>query len=76
MIVSSKFDSVSINSIKNIKIETDVTTTLLTSRLLLKLLASKIEAPRLFDLKKFQQLFIEDGEITEKKVDKFIAAQK
>ena len=76
LIVSSSFDSVSTTAIKNIRVETQVTTTLLTARLLLKILSSKIQTPRLFDLKKFQELLIEDGEITEKKIDKFIAGHK
>jgi hypothetical protein len=76
LIVSSGFDSVSATSIKNIKLETQVTTTLLTSKLLLKILSSKIRTPRLFDLKKFQELLIEDGEIAEKRIDKFIVGQK
>lgn len=76
LIVSSSFDSVSATAIKNIRIETQVTTTLLTSKLLLKLLSNKIQTPRLFDLKKFQELLIEDGQITEKKIDRFLTAQK
>lgn len=76
LIVSSGFDSVSATAIKNIKIETQVVTTLLTSKLLLKILSSKIRTPRLFDLKKFQELLIEDGEVTEKRIDKFIAGMK
>lgn len=76
LVVSSAFDNVSLTAIKNIKVETQVTTTLLTSRQLLKILASKIQTPRLFDLKKFQELFIEDGEITDKKIDKFLAGLK
>jgi hypothetical protein len=76
LIVSSNFDSLSLTSIKNIRVETQVTTTFLTSRLLLKILSNKIQKPRLFDLKKFQELLIEDGEITEKKIDKFIIGLK
>lgn len=76
LIVSSNFDTISATAIRNIKLETQVSTTLLTSRLLLKLLSNKIQAPRLFDLKKFQELLIEDGEITEKRIDKFISGQK
>lgn len=76
LVVSSSFDSVSLTAIKNIKVETQVTTTLLTSKQLLKILSSKIQTPRLFDLRKFQELLIEDGEIIEKKIDKFIAGQK
>lgn len=72
LIVSSSFDSLSTTAIKNIRVETQVTTTLLTSRLLLKILSGKIQTPRLFDLKKFQELLIEDGELTEKKIDKFL----
>lgn len=71
LIVSSKFGSISETSIKNIKLETQVTTSLLSSRLLLKLLANKIKAPRLFDLNAFQELLIDNGEITEKKIDQF-----
>ena len=76
LVVSSRFDSVSLTAIKNIKVETQVSITLLTSKLLLKILSSKIQTPRLFDLKKFQELLIEDGEITERRIDKFIAEQK
>jgi hypothetical protein len=76
LIVSSGFDSVSATAIKNIKLETQVVTTLLTSKLLLKILSSKIHTPRLFDLKKFQELLIEDGELTEKRIDKFISGMK
>jgi hypothetical protein len=76
LIVSSQFDPVSPSALKNIKIETGVTTSLLTARLLLKILSIKIQLPRLFDLKKFQELLIEDGEISEKRVDKFIASLK
>lgn len=70
LIVSSQFESLSETAIKNIKIETQVNTTLLSARLLLKLLAIKIKTPRLFDLKAFQELLIEDGEISEQKIDK------
>jgi hypothetical protein len=76
LIVSSRFGSLSTEAIKNIRLETQVTTTLLTSRLLLKILSCKIETPRLFDLKKFQELLIEDGELTEKKIDRFLTRQK
>lgn len=76
LVVSSGFESSSTTAIKNIKVATQVTTTLLTSRLLLKILSTKIQNPRLFDLKKFQELLIEDGEITEMKVDKFIGGLK
>ncbi|MDR2533163.1 MAG: restriction endonuclease [Tannerellaceae bacterium] len=76
LIVSSNFDTISANAIKNIRVETQVTTTLITSKLLLKLLSNKIHQPRLFDLKKFQELLIEDGELTEKKIDSFIVNLK
>lgn len=76
LIVSSQFDPVTSSALKNIKIETGVTPTLVTARQLLKLLAIKIQSPRLFDLKKFQELLIEEGEISEKRVDKFIASLK
>jgi hypothetical protein len=76
LVVSSRFDSLSTTAIKNIRVETQVTTILLTSRLLLKILSKKIQTPRLFDLKKFQELLIEDGELTEKKIDKFFTGLK
>lgn len=76
LIVSSRFSSVSKNSIDNIKVETNVTTTLISSNLLLKLLAKKIEEPRLFNLKEFQQLFIKAGEISENLFDKFLSTIK
>lgn len=76
LIVSSGFDTVSATAIKNIKLETQVVTTLLTAKLLLKILSNKIRTPRLFDLKKFQELLIEDGEVTEKRIDKFISGMK
>lgn len=72
LIVSSRFDNISEVAIKNIKLETHVTTSLLTSRLLLKLLSNKVKSPRLFDLNAFQELLIDNGEITEKKIDKFL----
>ena len=72
LIVSSGFDTLSAAAVKNIKVETQVTTSLLTARLLLKLLSRKIQQPLLFDLKRFQELLIEDGEIEVKKVDKFV----
>jgi Restriction endonuclease FokI, C terminal len=73
LVISRGFDPVSPTAIKNIRLETQVPTTLLTSRQLLKLLSRKIQTPRLFDLKQFQALLIEDGEITEKKLEKFFA---
>jgi len=72
LIVSSRFEGISELAIKNIKLETQVTTSLLSSKLLLKLLSSKIKSPRLFDLNKFQELLIENGEITEKRIDRFL----
>lgn len=76
LIVSSNFDVLNATAIKNIRVETQVTTTFLTSRLLLKILSFKIQNPRLFDLKKFQDLLIEDGEISEMKIDKFASGLK
>jgi|GEM_PF-2423719 len=76
LIVSSSFDSISATAIKNISVETQVATILLSSRLLLKLLSHKIQTPRIFDLKKFQELLIESGEMTEKKIDRFISQLK
>ncbi len=76
VIISSGFDTISATSIKNIKLETQVPTSLLTSKRLLKILAAKIKNPRLFELKKFQELFINDGEITDKQIEKFIAITK
>ena len=76
LIVSSNFDSISQVWIKNIKVETQVTATFITSRNLLKLLSKKIQFPRLFDLKKFQELLIVDGEISETIVDKFLSSLK
>ncbi|HZV11803.1 MAG TPA: hypothetical protein VFA55_01205 [Candidatus Kapabacteria bacterium] len=73
LVVSHKFDPYSEKAISNIKLETSVVPSFLTSRLLLKILAYKIEEPRLFDLKNFQRLLIDGGEITEKKIDKFIS---
>ncbi len=73
LVVSSSFDSVALKAIKNIKVETQVSITFLTSRLLLKILSRKIQSPSSFDMKKFQELLIEDGEIIESKVDKFLA---
>ena len=72
LVVSSQFESTTDKAIKNIKIETNVSASLISSRSLLKILASKIENPRLFELRKFQELLIETGEITEKRVDKFL----
>lgn len=76
LVVSSSFGSTTSTAFKNIKVGTQVTTTFLTSRLLLKILANKVRNPRIFELKKFQELLIEDGEISEKKIDRFINGQK
>lgn len=76
LIVSSKFDTVSQISINKIKFETQVSTVLISSKLLLKILSKKIEIPRLFDLNKFQELLIHDGEIIDSKINKFIAGLK
>lgn len=72
LIVSSNFDSLPEKSIQNIKLETQVPISFITSKLLLKLLANKIKEPRLFDLNKFQKLLIEDGQISERKIDNFL----
>lgn len=72
LIVSSEFESDPDKAIKNIKIETNVSTSLITAKSLLKILAKKIEYPSRFDLKKFQELLIETGEIMETKIDKFL----
>ncbi|MFA7115860.1 MAG: restriction endonuclease FokI C-terminal domain-containing protein [Bacteroidales bacterium] len=72
IIVSSQFESTTDQAIINIKLETNVSTSLISSRSLLKILASKIENPRLFELKKFQKLLINTGEITEKRIDEFL----
>ncbi|WP_291122382.1 restriction endonuclease FokI C-terminal domain-containing protein, partial [Flavobacterium sp. UBA6046] len=66
LVVSSKFTSIPESSVKRLALETHVPITFLTSRLLLKILANKIEKPRLFDLDKFRNLLIESGEISEK----------
>jgi len=58
LIVSSRFETLSLKSIQNIKLETQVPITFITSKLLLKLLANKIKDPKLFDLYKFQKLLI------------------
>ncbi|GAB62152.1 MAG: hypothetical protein DWB56_13490 [Candidatus Jettenia sp.] len=76
LIVSSRFETTSCNSINNIKIETNTITSLISSGLLLKILAKKIELPRLFDLKEFQKLLIESGEITEERVSRFLSKIK
>lgn len=76
LVVSSRFDNVSLKAIMNVKVETQVTITFLTSIQLLRILASKIRIPRLFDLKKFQELFIVDGEISDQKRNKFLAGLK
>lgn len=72
LIVSSRFKSNPDKAINNIKIETNISTSLITAKSLLKILAKKIEHPRLFDFKKFQELLIEKGEITEIIIDKFL----
>lgn len=73
LIVSSSFDAPSPKTISNIKVETQVPTTLLTSLQLLKILSKKIQAPRLFDMKNFQELLVEGGKIEEKRIEKFIS---
>ncbi len=72
LVVSSKFLSIPETSVKRLALETHVSITFLSSRLLLKILANKIEKPRLFDLNKFRELLIDNGEISEIKIDKFL----
>lgn len=73
LVVSSQFDGDSIKAINNMKLETGVTLSLITSELLLKLLGSKIEKPRLFDLKKLETLLIKGGQITQVEINKFLS---
>jgi hypothetical protein len=76
LIVSSRFESNPDKAINNIMIETNVSTSLISAKSLLKIVAKRIENPRLFDLKKFQKLLIEKGEITEMKIDKYLKSIK
>lgn len=76
LIVSSSFENASNTSINNIKIETNTTTSFITANQLLKILAKKIESPRLFDLKEFQGLLIESVEITTERIDRFLSKIK
>ncbi len=72
LVVSSKFSSIPEASIKRLELETHVPLTFITSSLLLKIVANKIERPRSFDLDKLRGLLIDSGEVTEGKVDKFL----
>lgn len=76
LIVSSSFDSDFEKARANIKIETNVVTSLISAKSLLKILSKKIEHPLHFDLKKFQELFLYGGLVDDKKVDKFVQSMK
>lgn len=71
IVISSKFISIPESSTKRLALETHVPITFLSSRLLLKILANRIEKPRIFDLDKFRTLLIDSGEILESKIDRF-----
>jgi hypothetical protein len=72
LVVSSKFTSIPDDSIKRLALETHVPITFLASKLLLNILANKIEKPRIFNLDKFRELLIDSGEITQVKIDTFL----
>jgi hypothetical protein len=71
LVVSSKFTSIPATSVDRLALDTHVPITFLSSRLLLKIIANKIEKPRLFDLNTFRDLLIKNGEISEKSIDSF-----
>ena len=71
LIISSSFIPTTSSALKTIKVDTNISTTLISIHSLLKLLSRKIENPRLFDLKQFQELLIEPGEIDDK-VDRLL----
>ena len=76
LIVSSSFETISKTGIENILKETNTITSFITAKQLLILLAKKIEFPMLFDLKEMQKLFVEPGEISDEKINKFLSKIK
>lgn len=75
LIVSSNFKSASDISLKNILRETGINTTLITAVSLLKILARKIEQPNNLPLDRIKDIFITQGMITDKQIEKFLLAK-
>jgi hypothetical protein len=68
-VVSSRFKGSAQRAIDNIKRETGVSSVvLLPAKLLTDLVASHVKYPAAFDLSKFKELFVRDGEMTAKVV--------
>jgi hypothetical protein len=76
VIVSSEFKSITESSLKNIIKETNVVTTLFKASTLLKLLSKKIEYPSILNLESIRELFLNNGVITDKEVDKLFVKLK
>jgi Restriction endonuclease FokI, C terminal len=76
VIVSSEFKSITESSLKNIITETNVVTTLFKASALLKLLSKKIEYPSTLNLESIKGLFLNNGIITDKEVDRLLIKLK
>ena len=74
VIVSSKLKGSIGRSANNLRKETGVSSlVLIPAKLLLRLIAAKIQSPNEFNLKSFKDLLAQDGEMDQKKVEKFLA---
>lgn len=73
LVVSSRFIGTATRTISNLKKETNISAFgMLSSKLLLELVASRVRFPAGFNLKSFKDLLIQDGEIQKKKVEQWI----
>lgn len=73
VVVSSRFKGGVGRAAENLKKETGISAlVMITSENLLKLIATKIQYSSAFSLKEFKDLLVQDGELENKKVDKWI----
>lgn len=72
LIVSSNFKSIGETALKNISRETNIITTLITASSLLKILATKIQYPNKLSLDRLKNIFINQGLVTDKLIEKLI----
>jgi Holliday junction resolvase len=72
VIVSSRFAGRDMTSIIRVKQETQVPVVEIRADQLLRILAFTIENPLLFDRRKFEQLLLREGELTDSVVDKIL----
>lgn len=74
VVVSSRFKGTGKQAIENLKKETNSSAlVMISAKSLLKLVAAKIQCSAEFDLKGFKDLLLQDGELEQRKVEKWIS---